>query len=558
MPVANMPIPTRKYNNTGTVQWHWAPSEDTGSGIEGYFVDLTIGEGRVPVISEAWVTSPEFESSSLDEEGIYYLSVRAKNRAGTIGEHSEESDGVIVDTTAPEQPKLLKADPEVMTNVNSFTMTWENPDDLSGIGGLYYQFNSKPTSENDGNHIAGDDIEILTDLKVGSEGKTELFLWLEDRAGNSNVLHYSTVELNYDGTAPPEPLAISVDPDGWSSINSFEIDWTVPEDLSGVKAGSYYYLGTQPPEKQSDGIWTSTKPFTVTNLKDTETDLYLWLEDNVGNCNYSNYKKTVLKFDNIKPVLKHAPVTDAVIGSEIEIEVEVWDNESGIDSVMIYYRLSTDESYSEEIMVKNGDHYYFKFKPEQTTGGKIEYYIKVTDKAVPGNVNYFGASGKTGSDPDLSTDIDIVLTTSDGEVVDDPEDDTKDPTKGDPSKDSAKDQKGSSAIVYGGASLAIIGIMLVIIFLFNIRKRQRASQTTSDVESSVSEHEVLEGKGAEERIAEAELNAVPVPAAAVPEAVQETVSPLPASEETQLSCPECKNILTEENRCSSCAWTRQL
>ncbi len=56
IPMVNTPTDSGESNNTGTVNWSWVPSLDTGSGIIGYYVCIGTSPGGNDIVDNAWTT----------------------------------------------------------------------------------------------------------------------------------------------------------------------------------------------------------------------------------------------------------------------------------------------------------------------------------------------------------------------------------------------------------------------------------------------------------------------------------------------------------------------
>jgi C1A family cysteine protease len=104
----------------------------------------------------------------------------------------------------------------------------------------------------------------------------------------------------YTSTTPPSaPISLTVTPSSWTNSNLFSIDWTNPSDLSGI-AGAYYKVGTVP-TSDTDGTYTTSKPFNVSATSQGGQAIYVWLEDGAGNTSYLNSNSTTLYYDGTPP-----------------------------------------------------------------------------------------------------------------------------------------------------------------------------------------------------------------------------------------------------------------
>jgi hypothetical protein len=202
------------------------------------------------------------------------------------------------------QPTSLTPTPNFWTNINSFDLSWINPPDSSGISGAYYKMDSPPTSDSDGTLVTGDDLELLSGITVQEDGEHLIYLWLLDYAGNANHTNHVTTTVFYDSQSPEPPKELLVDPSTWTSQDSFSIDWVLPSEsgTSGIKTGIWYKMGDAPTANE-DGTWISEKPFSISDLPEGETPLYVWLEDFAGNKDHTNHILWILRHDITKPVV---------------------------------------------------------------------------------------------------------------------------------------------------------------------------------------------------------------------------------------------------------------
>lgn len=407
-PIANTPTTTIKYNNTGKVIWYWQPSVDTGSGILGYYVCIGTTEDGCDIANDIWITDTWSEHKGLIEN-VYYCKIKVKNGAGTIGEYSSSSIDIIVDLTDPGTPDKLKADPGTWTAINSFNLSWTNPNDFSGIAGVYYKLGEAPGSNNDGTYISNQDIFKLTEISVQSDGEHEIYIWLKDLAGNVNFKDNAYTSFYLDTEAPSAPISITVTPYYWSSQKSFSIDWSLPIDLSGIKTGAYYFIGAEAPSSQTVGTWTNDKPINIKDVSEGVTKVHLWLEDIAGNRDFRNYGIAILKYDRSKPTIVHTKMTTGTEGKEITINADVEDEHAGVAQVLLYFKSPLDSNYSKlEMNLKPGTSTYSTEIPaNKVTIDDLEYYLKAIDNSKPENHIYFGYNEETNLEPDSDTDIDI-------------------------------------------------------------------------------------------------------------------------------------------------------
>jgi hypothetical protein len=417
VPVANVPVSHGKYNNTGKIRWSWEPAVDTGSGIAGYFVtisrDSSAGSSRGPteniVISNAWTSEPWYEADGLQNGYIFFCHIKARNRAGSVGEFSDDGVGVIVDTKAPGTPVGLVSTPGTWSATDLFTLSWTNPKDVSGIAGVYYKLDSTPKNDEDGLLITGQGIGEISDIPLKTDGEHFVYVWLKDNAGNVEFLNSASVSLYLDTTAPGAPISAKVKPDDWSSVNSFEIDWSEPIDLSGVKTGVYYKLGSTPPTSEAGSTWTDQKPLSITTASEGVNNVYLWLEDFAGNSDFNNYGTVDFKMDITPPTITHTPISRIYLGKDVDISAQVTDVTSGISDVTLYYKAPDQSEYNTRKMsLQSGTSKYLATIPqERIAANGFEYYIKAADNSIPRNEIFYSSMGESDILPDSDSDLDV-------------------------------------------------------------------------------------------------------------------------------------------------------
>ncbi|MFX1337928.1 MAG: hypothetical protein ACFFDK_04910 [Promethearchaeota archaeon] len=87
------------------------------------------------------------------------------------------------------------------------------------------------------------------------------------------------------------PIELNVQPNGWTTVNLFNLTWVNPIDLSGI-AGVHYKLDS-PPVSDTDGIYIAGADITqITGIKVSgggNHTLYIWLKDNAENINFTKY-----------------------------------------------------------------------------------------------------------------------------------------------------------------------------------------------------------------------------------------------------------------------------
>jgi hypothetical protein len=257
---------------------------------------LTIGGpvSTTQTITVTGLTFPDAASADLIVFGI--------QESGGISQTSPVYI-VRVDTQAPAAPQGLRANPAGWTKSSTFTVTWTNPPDVSGIAGAWYKLDSPPTASHDGIFVAT--TNSVTGIQPSGDGAHPIYVWLQDETGQADYTRAAATTLYVDQTAPSPPYGLRGNPARtWTRVNNFAEQWTNPLDPAGI-TGVYYRLD-RVGQFPTDGTFVSTT-MTLTNIQvpsDGKHTLYLWLVDGAGNTdqNNRNIDVEVFWYDSAPPV----------------------------------------------------------------------------------------------------------------------------------------------------------------------------------------------------------------------------------------------------------------
>ncbi len=152
--------------------------------------------------------------------------------------------GIRPDFSPPGPPEDLKANgknPSPWTNTGVFELTWITPYDKSGIKRGLYKLFAPPTSNSD---TTGSLKPYSPDtVFIGQQGIVDLYMWLEDGAGNANYNNNSLVKLRYDAVSP-QGSDVNI-PSKYSNNTPFNVTWSKGIDFgiipSGIKSFNVYY-----------------------------------------------------------------------------------------------------------------------------------------------------------------------------------------------------------------------------------------------------------------------------------------------------------------------------
>ncbi|MFX0073894.1 MAG: hypothetical protein ACFE96_00520 [Candidatus Hermodarchaeota archaeon] len=377
------------WTNTDSFDLSWSNPVDT-SGIIGAYYKLDLAP--TSNTDGTYVPGIDIEAIlgiSVTTDGAHPVYVWLNDSAGNINYLNYNSTQLYLDTAAPSTPLLFGATPDSWTDTDNFELYWTNPSDDSGIVGAYYKLDSAPTSNSDGTYVPGIDIESILGISVTTDGIHDVYVWLNDSAGNINYLNYNSTQLYLDTAAPSAPLLFGATPDSWTGTDNFDLYWTNPSGGSGI-IGAYYKLDSAP-TSNSDGTYVpgidieSILGISVTT--DGIHDVYVWLNDSAGNINYLNYNSTQLYLDTAAPSapLLFGATPDSWTGTD-NFDL-YWTNPSGGSGIIgAYYKLdSAPTSNSDGIYVAGVDIEAI-LGISVITDGVHTVYVWLNDSL--GNINY--------------------------------------------------------------------------------------------------------------------------------------------------------------------------
>lgn len=234
---------------TGNEGWFTSPvtvtfvSQDQArlSGVSGvaYRVD-----------SSAWVTETGVVSAAtvISAPGKHVAEYRGLDAAGNL--EAVRPLTVRVDTRPPAAPRDVRVAPAGWSRGSTFTVTWKNPvpADDSGIAAMYYKLNAPPSGPTDGTRVAV--VVPSAQINVTTNGELDLYVWLEDLAGNVGYQNYAWLPkaIRRDALPPAvtHSLAGTLGAENWY-ISPVTLTLTATDTLSGLAAVRY---------RVDSGAWT--------------------------------------------------------------------------------------------------------------------------------------------------------------------------------------------------------------------------------------------------------------------------------------------------------------
>jgi hypothetical protein len=208
----------------------------------------------------------------------------------------------------------------------------------------------------------------------------------------------------------------------YSGYNTVTIDITIPDSFIPTASPSGWTSNTQPQISFSTtdgngidhyevnidslGFSTQTSPYTIPSQTDGIHNITVRAYDEAGNY-FESYVDIYI--DTTPPTITHTPVTSGTSGDPITITADITDGGSGIANVRLYYKKSSESTYTELQMSAVGDTYSAQIPGNAVTSPGLEYYIKAEDNIDPRNIDYYGGSGQTVAQPTSLNDIDISI-----------------------------------------------------------------------------------------------------------------------------------------------------
>jgi hypothetical protein len=377
------------WTNVDSFNITWVNPSDM-SGIVGAYYKLDI----IPLSDNDGIYVPGTNIESIfnitvSTDGNHTLYLWLVDAVGNLNYTHYITTQLYLDTSAPPAPSSLIANPSSWVNIDSYNITWINPSDMSGVVGAYYKLNEAPTSDYDGTYVPGTNIESIFNITVSTDGNHTLYLWLVDAVGNLNFTHYITSQLYLDTSAPPAPSSLIANPSSWVNIDSFNITWVNPSDMSGI-VGAYYKLN-EAPTSDYDGTYVPginiESIFNITVSTDENHTLYLWLVDAVGNLNFTHYITSQLYLDTSAPLAPSSLTATPSSWVNIDSYNITWINPSDMSGVVgAYYKLDIIPLSDYDGTYVPGTNIESIFNITVSTDGNHTLYLWLVDAA--GNLNY--------------------------------------------------------------------------------------------------------------------------------------------------------------------------
>ena len=237
-------------------------------------------------------------SLSLDSQDKHVLRYFSRDHAGN--QESTRLATIRIDYEAPTGPEYMGVQPFDWTLTNTFTLTWTNPPDLSGIAAAYYKIGTPPEGPRDGVRIPP--TGVAEGISVPGEGAWDIYLWLEDVAGNVDQHTRSRLSraLRYDVTSPSSVLTIlegTLGADGWY-VSPVQVLISPKDDGSGPAGVRFRIDG---------GEWQYAEHEALIELKHTGLRTLEYQAIDVAG-NKESVQQAVIKIDLTPPMPRFLPM----------------------------------------------------------------------------------------------------------------------------------------------------------------------------------------------------------------------------------------------------------
>ena len=344
---------------------------DTLSGLEAFYYRDNGGDWTAVPVTGGPPTAQYVLPITGEERHI--IECRAGDVASNDGLSCVKT--VRIDSLPPGAPTGQSVTPSDWTSTNSFTVSWSNPTDYSGIGAVYVKKGSPPTANDDGelHSFSPPGQSSISGITVGQEGQTFVYIWLKDVAGNVDHTTAVSVAPKYDATPPETSMAIvsgTLGKNGYY-VSPVTFSFSATDSASGV-AQTRYRINNGP-----ERVWNGQG---VVLDQEGTYSITFYSDDHAENVEQ-------LRSGGPYKIDLRLPTCDLQVSSDyvgtgaqcVHVEWSGEDTESGIEKYTLEYRqggcgpwrpwLSGTAATSGDFCSTAANHfYYFRIKAEDRAG----------------------------------------------------------------------------------------------------------------------------------------------------------------------------------------------
>lgn len=293
---------TGNWLNSTTPYFNWSAADDGdgGSGVAGYYVYFGGDSSVDAVVGGALQTGTSY-APTLTSDGEYYLKIKSKDNASNVSDTDEVSFHYRLDTSAPNKPSSVAADPRSYTAVNNFTMFWTEASDTTNNATSSGLLNYKYKTGVGTGVFAADQTTTLsqvTGVTAYQDGVNTFYVKSTDAAGNES--DYVETAYYYNGSAPSPPTNLEVGV-SYNMANSFSFSWGLPLSYTGSISEYRYSVNSLPTATNYTAtVGTSLAAGAYATIKG-ENVFYVVAVDEAGNVNYDAYSSVEFTADTSAP-----------------------------------------------------------------------------------------------------------------------------------------------------------------------------------------------------------------------------------------------------------------
>ncbi len=231
----------------------------------------------------------------IAQDGLYALTARGSDRAGnrtplhSLALRLDSHPPVTTLTLSPPapQPSGFYTRPVLLQFQATDLLPTTPPIAGSGVASTRMR-------------IDGGAWQMATPQAFNTSGLHQVSYYSLDVAGNREISR--TVAISLDLEPPGAPLALAIEPAGWSASNAFTLSWQSPSDTSGI-AGADVWIGTGIVDPVAATFYTATSRIEgLAAPAEGEWPVWLSLRDGAGHRGPFTYAG-VLQFDATPPHL---------------------------------------------------------------------------------------------------------------------------------------------------------------------------------------------------------------------------------------------------------------
>ncbi len=293
------PVDEGIWSTSNSITWNWPASIDITSGVAGYYISIGSIPGGSDIASDVWVTTTSYTYSTATDGITYYAKVKAKDNVGNLGPYGNNSDGITIDTTAPDSLNLLIDKGASYTNSLLVDLNLTASDSNSGVNSMQFSNDGTTWSSWESYSISKTNWDLSAFGGTSTSGLKSVYFRVNDTAGNIANIVFDTIYLDQNN---PTSLSILIDNDAtFTNSMSVTLSLTASDIDSGVAQMQFSNDGN------AWSTWESYTPvktnWDLSSYGGTSNDglktVYFRVQDQAGNI--ANYVTDTIELDTTKP-----------------------------------------------------------------------------------------------------------------------------------------------------------------------------------------------------------------------------------------------------------------